>query len=142
MNSTSIVNFAGKGVEQMTWTDVLALYKQVEMIGSHRNMSDSELNYEIGGSRQCLVNHAIPTTTFAYPFENGNDNVTVVKKVSQDYTYARSGNYPLMFLTCDHFSKTAGQLVGGLTVGHIYLAVRLLTQTDTLLLVGAMIMIE
>ncbi|MRN41372.1 MAG: polysaccharide deacetylase family protein [Nitrosopumilales archaeon] len=113
MNSTSIVNFAGKGVEQMTWTDVLALYKQGEMIGSHTmnhlrnmtNMSDSELNYEIGGSKQCLVNHGIPTTTFAYPFENGKDNVTVVKKVSQDYTYARSGNYPLMFLSCDHFSK-------------------------------------
>ena len=67
MNSTSIVNFAGKGVEQMTWTVVLALYKQGEMIGSHTmnhlrnmtNMSDSELNYEIGGSKQCLVNHGI-----------------------------------------------------------------------------------
>ena len=66
------------------------------------NMSDSELNYEIGGSKQCLVNHGIPTTTFAY---QRKDNVTVVKKVSQDYTYARLGNYPLMFLTCDHFSK-------------------------------------
>jgi peptidoglycan/xylan/chitin deacetylase (PgdA/CDA1 family) len=67
MNSTSIVNFAGKGVEQMNWTDVLALHKQGEMIGSHtmnhlRNMtimSDSELNYEIGGLKQCLVNHRI-----------------------------------------------------------------------------------
>src|SRR6266852_3953306 len=67
MNSTSIVNFAGKGVEQMNWTDVLALHKQGEMIGAHtmnhlRNMtimSDSELNYEIGGSKQCLVNHRI-----------------------------------------------------------------------------------
>ncbi len=89
MNSTSIVNFAGKGVEQMNWTDVLALHKQGEMIGAHtmnhlRNMtimSDSELNYEIGGSKQCLVNHSIPTTTFAYPFENGKDNATIVKKV-------------------------------------------------------------
>jgi peptidoglycan/xylan/chitin deacetylase (PgdA/CDA1 family) len=112
-NSTSIVNFAGKGVEQMNWMDVLALHKQGEMIGAHtmnhlRNMtitSDSELNYEIGGSKQCLVNHRIPTTTFAYPSENGKDNATVVKKVSQDYTYARSGNYPLMVLSCDHFSK-------------------------------------
>lgn len=136
MNSTSIVNFAGKGVEQMTWTVVLALYKQGEMIGSHTmnhlrnmtNMSDSELNYEIGGSKQCLVNHGIPTTTFAY---QRKDNVTVVKKVSQDYTYARSGNYPLMFLTCDHFLKS---IVGRLTVGHIYLAVRFLTQPDGLFL--------
>jgi hypothetical protein len=43
------------------------------------NMSESELNYEIGGSKECL---GIPTTTSAYPFENGKDNVTVVKKVS------------------------------------------------------------
>jgi hypothetical protein len=40
------------------------------------NMSDSELNYGVGGSKQCLVNHGIPTMTFAYPFENGKDNVT------------------------------------------------------------------
>jgi hypothetical protein len=66
-------------------------------------MSDSELNYGVGGSKQCLVNHGIPTMTFAYPFENGKDNVTLVKKVSRDYTYARSGNYPLVFLSCDHY---------------------------------------
>ena len=50
-----------------------------------------------------LAGHGISTTTFAYPFENGKDNATIVKKVAQYYSYARSGNYPLMFLHCDHF---------------------------------------
>jgi peptidoglycan/xylan/chitin deacetylase (PgdA/CDA1 family) len=117
MNSSSIVNFAGKGVEQMTWNDIVTLYKEGHQIGAHtmnhlRNMTNmpiSELNYEIGDSKQCIVDHGIPVTTFAYPFENGKDNGTIVKKVSQYYDYARSGNYPLMFLHCDHFRKYTRQ---------------------------------
>jgi peptidoglycan/xylan/chitin deacetylase (PgdA/CDA1 family) len=79
MNSSSIVNFAGKGVEQMTWNDITTLYKQGYQIGAHTmdhlrnmtNMPSSELNYEIGQSKQCILNHGIPVTTFAYPFDNG-----------------------------------------------------------------------
>jgi hypothetical protein len=112
MNSSSIVNFAGKGVEQMTWNDIVTLYKEGHQIGAHtmnhlRNMTNmpiSELNYEIGYSKQCIVNHGIPVTTFAYPFNNGQNNATIVKIVSHYYDYARSGNYSLMFLHCDHFS--------------------------------------
>jgi hypothetical protein len=73
------------------------------------SMPGSELDYEIGQSKQCLENHGIRTSTFAYPFENGKDNATIVKKVSQYYSYARSGNYPLMFLHCDHFMKYSHQ---------------------------------
>ena len=117
MNSSSIVNFAGRGVEQLTWMDIITLYKQGHQIGAHTmdhlrnmtNMPNSELNYEIGRSKQCIVDHGIPITTFAYPFENGKDNATIVKKVSQYYSYGRSGNYPLMFLHCDHFRKNTHQ---------------------------------
>jgi peptidoglycan/xylan/chitin deacetylase (PgdA/CDA1 family) len=118
MNSSSVINFAGKGVEQMTWNDIIALYKQGHQIGAHTmnhlqnmtSMPKSELDYEIGHSKQCLVGHGIYTTTFAYPFENGKDNVTITKKVAQYYSYARSGNYPLMFLHCDHFIKYSRQI--------------------------------
>jgi peptidoglycan/xylan/chitin deacetylase (PgdA/CDA1 family) len=117
MNSSSIVNFAGRGVEQMTWNDIITLYRQGNQIGAHTmdhlrnmtNMPNTELNYEIGRSKQCIVDHGIPITTFAYPFENGKDNATIVSKVSQYYSYARSGNYPLMFLHCDHFRKNTHQ---------------------------------
>jgi hypothetical protein len=66
-------------------------------------MSNSELDYEIGQSKQCLVDHGISTTTFAYPYENGKDNSTIVEKISKYYSYARAGDYPLMFLHCDHY---------------------------------------
>ena len=111
MNSSSIVNFVGKGVEQMSWQDIMTLYKNGHQIGAHtmnhlRNltsMSNSELDYEIGQSKQCLVDHGISTTTFAYPYENGKDNSTIVEKISKYYSYARAGSYPLMFLHCDHY---------------------------------------
>jgi peptidoglycan/xylan/chitin deacetylase (PgdA/CDA1 family) len=117
MNSSSIVNFAGRGVEQMTWNDIATLYQEGHQIGAHtmnhlRNITSmpiSELNYEIGNSKQCIIDHGIPVTTFAYPFENGKDNRTIVKLVSHYYDYARSGNYPLMFLHCDHFRKYTRQ---------------------------------
>ena len=111
MNSSSIVNFVGKGVEQMSWQDIMTLYKNGHQIGAHtmnhlRNltsMSNSELDYEIGQSKECLVDHGISTTTFAYPYENGKDNSTIVEKISKYYSYARAGSYPLMFLHCDHY---------------------------------------
>lgn len=111
MNSSSIVNFVGKGVEQMSWQDIMTLYKQGHQIGAHTmdhlrdltSMSNSELDYEIGQSKQCLVDHGISTTTFAYPYENGKDNSTIVEKISKYYSYARAGSYPLMFLHCDHY---------------------------------------
>jgi peptidoglycan/xylan/chitin deacetylase (PgdA/CDA1 family) len=43
MNSNSVVNFAGKGVEQMSWQDILTLYKQGHQIGSH-TMNHKKLN--------------------------------------------------------------------------------------------------
>ena len=71
MNTTSIGNlngagnFAGKGVEQMSWNDIISLYKQGNQIGAHtmnhlQNMTEmpvSELDYEIGQSKQCLEDH-------------------------------------------------------------------------------------
>ena len=35
MNSSSIVKFAGKGIEQMTWNDITTLCKQGYQIGAH-----------------------------------------------------------------------------------------------------------
>jgi peptidoglycan/xylan/chitin deacetylase (PgdA/CDA1 family) len=114
MNSSSIVNFAGKGVEQMSWQDIMNLYRQGHQVGAHtmnhlRNltsMPDSELNYEIGQSKQCLIDHGIPSsaiTTFAFPYETGKNNATIVEKIAKYYNYARSGNDPLMFLHCNHY---------------------------------------
>ena len=39
--------------------------------------------YEIGGSKQCLLDHGINSTIFAYPASPGHENATVINVVSQ-----------------------------------------------------------
>ena len=123
MNTTSIGNlngegnFTGKGIEQMTWQDILTLYKEGYQIGSHSmnhlnnmsKMSDAKLEYEIGQSKQCLFNHGIPVNTFSYPFSEGQYNATIVAKESKYYSYVRTGDEPLMFLHCDHYRHKSSQ---------------------------------
>ena len=90
MNSPDIVDFIGKGIDQMSWEDLKILEKEGNVIGAHtlnhidlNNLSAMELDYEIGQSKQCLT-----------------DNATVVNTVSKYFEMARSANRPLMFLNC------------------------------------------
>jgi peptidoglycan/xylan/chitin deacetylase (PgdA/CDA1 family) len=124
MNTTSIGslngdgNFTGKGVDQMIWPDILTLYKEGYQIGSHSmnhfnnmsRMSDAKLEYELGQSKQCLLNHGIvPVNTFSYPFSEGQYNATIVAKESKYYSYVRTGDEPLMFLHCNHYHHKSSQ---------------------------------
>ena len=36
--------------------------------------SQQNLTYEIGGSKQCLLNHGVNSTIFAYPASTGSRN--------------------------------------------------------------------
>ena len=69
----------------MTWQDIKTLQQQGHDIESHTmthtnldHKSLQNLEYEIGGSKQCLLNHGINSTIFAYPASTGHDNATVV----------------------------------------------------------------
>ena len=42
---------------------------------------------------------------FAYPYDKGRNNATVVNTVAKYYTLARSGNEPLMYLHCNNFKS-------------------------------------
>jgi peptidoglycan/xylan/chitin deacetylase (PgdA/CDA1 family) len=53
-------------------------------------MSSRGLDYEIGGSKQCLANHGINSTIFAYPFNLGSNKPPVVDVVSRYYDFASS----------------------------------------------------
>ena len=120
MNSPDIVDFIGKGIDQMSWEDVKMLEKDGNVIGAHtmshidlNNLSATELDYEIGQSKQCLSDNGINTEIFSYPYNSGKDNATVVNTVSKYYDMARSANRPLMFLNCvdsdsndDQYSQT------------------------------------
>lgn len=96
----------------MNWQDIAAMQKDGMDIESHtmthkhlNHLSASALNFEIAGAKQCLVNHGYNVTSFAYPYDEGADNVTVVNTVAKNYELARSGSEPLMFLHCNGFKS-------------------------------------
>ena len=76
------------------------------MTHKHLNhLSANALNFEIAGSKQCLASHGYNITSFAYPYDEGADNVTVVNAVAKYYDLARTGSEPLMFLHCNGFKN-------------------------------------
>jgi len=94
----------------MNWNDIAAMHQDGMDIESHtithphlNHLSANALNLEIGGSKQCLINHGYQPTTFAYPYDEGADNKTVVDLVAKYYDMGRSGSEPLMFLNCNGF---------------------------------------
>ncbi len=96
----------------MNWQDIAAMQRDGMDIESHtmthkhlNHLSSSALNFEIAGSKQCLASHGYNVTSFAYPYDEGADNVTVVNTVAKNYELARSGSEPLMFLHCNGFKN-------------------------------------
>jgi len=111
----------GEGVvrpnARMSWEDIIALYKEGYDIGSHSmdhkdlsQMSKKMVNFEVGQSKQCLLDHGINNiTTFAYPFNGGSDEASVIDIVAKYYSLARTASDPLMFLHCDGFKDQSSQ---------------------------------
>lgn len=100
----------GVAKSSMNWQQIAALETDGMDIQSHtmthkhlNHLSASALNSEIAGSKQCLLNHGYHSTSFAYPYDEGADNITVVNTVAKNYELARTGSEPLMFLRCDGF---------------------------------------
>jgi peptidoglycan/xylan/chitin deacetylase (PgdA/CDA1 family) len=96
----------------MNWQDIAAMQKDGMDIESHtmthahlNTLSQSQLDFEIGGSKQCLASHGYNSTIFAYPYNEGSNNPIVVNTVAKYYDMARSGAAPLMFLDCNGFAK-------------------------------------
>ena len=94
----------------MNWQDIAPMQRDGMDIESHTmthahldTLSQSQLNTEIGGSKQCLASHGYNATIFAYPYDEGSDNKTVVNLVAKYYDIGRSGSEPLMFLDCKGF---------------------------------------
>jgi peptidoglycan/xylan/chitin deacetylase (PgdA/CDA1 family) len=100
---------------RLKWEDITSLYKEGHDIGSHTmnhadlsQTSKKETSYEISESKQCLLNHGINATSFAYPFNGGTDEAAVVNTVAKYYDIARtarSASEPIMYLHCDGFKE-------------------------------------
>jgi hypothetical protein len=94
----------------MSWQDLVALHNEGHDIESKTmtepiltNVSADRLNFEVGQSKQCLLNHGINATVFATPHGKGSDNATIVKAISKYYDFAINGFSNLMFLHCDGY---------------------------------------
>lgn len=110
-----VCNYVGKNPDRMTWNDVQTLERQGHDIESHSmnhipldDLSQQQLNYEIGQSKQCIIDHNVSTNInnnnvpiFAYPFDIGHTNITVIDTVAKYYQLGRTGDKSLAFLNCD-----------------------------------------
>ena len=111
----------GEGVvrpnARMNWENIIALYKEGYDIGSHSmnhkdlsQLSKKMVNFEVGESKQCLLDHGINNiSSFAYPFNGASSEASVIDVVTKYYDIARTASAPLMFLHCDGFKDQSSQ---------------------------------
>jgi polysaccharide deacetylase len=100
----------GSSKSDLTWQDISALQKDGQDIESkamtHRTMtqlSPSDLNYEIAGSKKCLANHGINATAIATIHGIGRNNVTLIDEIGKYYNLAVNGFGKLMPLHCTRY---------------------------------------
>lgn len=107
-----VCDYVGKSDRYMNWSEIKTLHDEGHDIGSHSmshirltELSKKSIEYEVGESKQCLINHGINPSSFEYPFSVGSENKTVVEIVAKHYDFATRGNDALMFLNCDGFRE-------------------------------------
>jgi Polysaccharide deacetylase len=133
----------------VTWQQIAALQQDGMDIEAHTmthpNLnhlsSQSDLDYEIGQSKQCLEDHGFNPTIFAYPNGDGSDNPKVVNTVAKYYDLARTAETDsksaLTFLNCDSSSNVDSEQQQQKTYCATYLSDgELLLQIDTLSIAG------
>jgi peptidoglycan/xylan/chitin deacetylase (PgdA/CDA1 family) len=96
-----VCNYIGKKDGYMDWNEIKTLQKEGHDIGSHsmnhvrlEKLSKKNVEYEVGQSKRCLQDHGINAKSFAYPFDSGTDDKTVIN-ISK-YEIARAGNDALV----------------------------------------------
>jgi hypothetical protein len=122
-------NKVGVTNSKITWQELVQLYKEGHVIGSKtvdygtkakgkgdidlNHLSANKLDYEVGQSKQCLLDHGINTTVFAVPKNVASDNKTVVNTISKYYDFAINGHSNLMYLHANRYS------IGEYSMQHI-----------------------
>jgi peptidoglycan/xylan/chitin deacetylase (PgdA/CDA1 family) len=98
---------------RLNWNDIIALQQDGQDIESKgmthadlNNLSSSALDFEIGGSKQCLQTHGINSPNiFAAVHGDVGNNPVVIDTISKYYGYADDGFANLMFLHCDGYDS-------------------------------------
>jgi peptidoglycan/xylan/chitin deacetylase (PgdA/CDA1 family) len=111
-----VCNYVEKGASsRMDWQDISQLQNEGYDIESHTmdhkdltTLSLDQVNYEVGQSKQCLADHGIDSSVFAYPFASGANDPSVVDIVSKYYDIARTGGSKIELLhPADRYSISA-----------------------------------
>jgi peptidoglycan/xylan/chitin deacetylase (PgdA/CDA1 family) len=104
-----VCNYIGKKDGYMDWNEIKTLQKEGHDIGSHsmnhvrlEKLSKKNVEYEVGQSKRCLQDHDINAKSFAYPFDSGTDDKTVINIVAKYYEIGRTASDALAFLRCDN----------------------------------------
>jgi peptidoglycan/xylan/chitin deacetylase (PgdA/CDA1 family) len=104
-----VCNYIGKKDGYMDWNEIKTLQKEGHDIGSHsmnhvrlEKLSKKNVEYEVGQSKRCLQDHGINAKSFAYPFDSGTDDKTVINIVAKYYEIGRTASDALAFLRCDN----------------------------------------
>jgi peptidoglycan/xylan/chitin deacetylase (PgdA/CDA1 family) len=102
-----VCNYVGNGDNRMTWEEIKSLRQEGHDIASHTMNHDDlsklppqTVEYEVAQSKQCLLDQGINPKSFAYPFNGGSDDPTVLNIVASHYDLARTATGPLAFLAC------------------------------------------
>lgn len=109
--NSSFCNNAG-GDTAMTWEDIKLLAEMGHDIQSHgvshkdlTTVSVADLEYEVGGSKQSLLEHGYNSTIFSTPYASGEGNSTITNTLSKYYEIGRRGYAPLVYLdSTDRYS--------------------------------------
>ena len=107
----NINNNNNNGKPRMSWNDILQLQQDGQDIESkgmtHRDLNQlapKDLEFEVGGSKQCLENHGINfPNIFAVVHGDAWNNSTVMDIISKYYGFADNGFADLIFLRCDGY---------------------------------------
>ena len=111
-------NKVGVTNSKITWQELVQRYKEGHVIGSKtvnygtkangsidlNHLSANKLEFEVGQSKQCLLDHGINTTVFAVPKNVASNNQTVISTISKYYDFAINGHSNLMFLHANRYS--------------------------------------
>jgi peptidoglycan/xylan/chitin deacetylase (PgdA/CDA1 family) len=102
-----VCNYIGKKPGYMDLNEIETLHREGHDIGSHsmdhvrlEKLPNKNIEYQVSESKKCLQKHGISVTSFAYPFDGGSDDKTVVDIVAKYYDFARSSNDALTYLKC------------------------------------------
>jgi peptidoglycan/xylan/chitin deacetylase (PgdA/CDA1 family) len=114
-----VCNYVGNG-NRMTWGEIKSLQHEGHDIASHTmnhldlsKLPPQKVEYEVAQSKQCLLDQGINPKSFAYPFNGGSDDPSVINTVASYYDLARTATDPLAFLGCnDGCDKTKYSIMG------------------------------